>query len=137
MKKINLLCLLLLFSSCSPNSAQEFQKEGEAHCRYLVLELQKIEDREQLIASESKLKKRFEELIDLIIEAREYQQKQIDSDEAAFEENSFEEPLEKELRRIYTIEGGREVIERAQHEALVRLDAYERTLAKKREVLHK
>ncbi len=138
MKKVNsLLCLLLFFCSCSPNSAQEFQKEGETHCRNLVLELQKIEDREQLIAAEHKLKKQFEELIDLIIEAREYQQKQIDSDEAAFEENGFEAPLEKELRRIYTIEGGREVIERTQQEALVRLDAYERALAKKRELLHK
>jgi hypothetical protein len=51
------------------------------------------------------------------------------------EENNTEGVLQSELRRIYTIENGREVIERAQQEALVRLDAYERALAKKKEQL--
>jgi hypothetical protein len=131
-----ILCFFLLLSSCSPNSSKEFQKEGETHCRSLVLELQKIENREQLLSVESKLKKQFNHLIDLMIEAREFQQKRFEEeiyDEPVFEANSFEDELEKQLRRIYAIEGGREVIERTQQEALVRLDAYERTLAKKRE----
>ena len=127
----------LLLWGCSPNSAQEFQKEGETLCRSLVLELQKIEDREHLLAAEPKLKRQFEDLIDLIIEAREFQQKRFEDEaphELALEQNCFEAALEAQLRRIYTMEGGREVIERAQQEALVRLDAYERVLIKKREM---
>ncbi len=121
---------------CSPNSSKEFQKEGETHCRSLVLDLQKIENREQLLSAEHKLRKQFNYLIDLMIEAREFQQKRFEeeiSEEPVLEANSFEDELEKQLRRIYAIEGGREVIERAQQEALVRLDAYERTRTKKRE----
>lgn len=129
--------IFLLLCSCSPNSSEEFQQEGEARCRLLVKELQKIENREQLLVAEPKLKKHFEALIDLIIEAREFQQKQVEdaSNEIALRENEAEVILEHELRRIYSIEGGREVVERSQQEALVRLDAYERSLAKKREQL--
>jgi hypothetical protein len=133
----NVIFLLICLWGCSPNSSKEFQKEGETHCRSLVLELEKIENREQLLSAEQKLKKQFNYLIDLMIEAREFQEKRFEeeiSDEPVFEANSFEEELQKQLRRIYAIEGGREVIERSQQEALVRLDAYERTLAKKREL---
>jgi hypothetical protein len=129
--------LLFLLSSCSPNSSEEFRQEGEARCRLLVTDLQKIENREQLLLAEYKLKKHFEGLINLMIEAREFQQKKLEniSNEGVIEENNTEGVLQSELRRIYTIENGREVIERAQQEALVRLDAYERALAKKKEQL--
>ena len=128
---------LLLLCSCSPDSSEEFQREGQARCHALVLELQKIESREQLLHSSPQLKRHFESLINLMIEAREFQQKKLDgfSSEIVLEENVIEATLEEELRRIYAIEGAREVIEQAQHEALVRLDAYERTLAKKRKQL--
>ena len=129
--------VFLLFCGCSPNSSEEFHREGESRCRALVLDLEKIENREQLLRAELQLKRHFESLISLMIEAREFQQKHLDDveGEGAFEEGSADVRLEEELRRIYAIEGGREVVERTQHEALVRLDAYERTLAKKREQL--
>jgi hypothetical protein len=128
------LCLLLLLCSCSPNSSTDFQHEGEARCRALTKELQKIENREQLLRAEAQLKKHFEALVDLMIAAREFQGDHLDDvpQEAAFEENSAEIVLEEELRRIYAIEGGREVVERSQHEGLVRLDGYEKTLAKRK-----
>lgn len=136
---VSIIGMVLLFlGSCSPNSSKEFQQEGEAHCRLLVATLQKVENRKQLLLAEPALKKHFERLIDLMIQAREFQEKLEDvSNEIAFKESSTNALLERELRRIYTIEGGREVIERAQQEALVRLDAYDRTLAKKREQLRK
>lgn len=125
---------LLLLCSCSPNSSEEFRQEGEGRCRLLVATLQKIENREQLLLAEPALKKHFERLIDLMIDAREFQEGFGDvPNENAFGESARTTSLELELRRIYTIEGGREVIERAQQEPLVRLDAYERALAKKRE----
>jgi hypothetical protein len=127
---------LLFLCSCSPNSCQEFQQEGEARCRLLVATLQSIENREQLLLAESTLKKHFEKLIDLMIEAREFQEKleEVPTGET-LSGNSMNTLLELELRRTYMIEGGREIIERTQQEALVRLDAYERALAKKREQL--
>ncbi len=128
------LGILLLLCSCSPNSSKEFQKEGETRCKLLMLDLAKIENREQLLHAEMKLKKHFESLITLMIEAREFQQKHLDEDahENVLAENSISPFFEDELRRIYAIEGAREIIERAQHEALVRLDAYECVLVKRK-----
>jgi hypothetical protein len=137
MRNSLLLCSCLLFFGCSPNSTQEFYRQGEAQSKALVLDLKKIENQEQLLQAEPVLKKHFESLIILMIQACEFQQKHPDDvivDSSDCEKSaSFE--LEEQLRRIYSIEGGREVIERTQHEALVRLDAYERFLAKKREQL--
>ena len=132
-----LFVILILLCGCAPNSSADFKHEGEARCRELTKALASIENREQLLRAEPVLKKHFEALVNLMIAAREYQQNHLDdvSSETAFEENSAEILLEEELRRIYAIEGGREVIERAQHEALVRLDGYERAQAKKREQL--
>jgi hypothetical protein len=130
---------LLLLYSCTPNSSADFQHEGEARCRGLIDDLQKIENREQLLRNEQQLKKHFEALVDLMIAAREYQLHHLDdiSQENPLEENPMEFTLQEELRRIYAIEGGREVIEHAQHEALVRLDGHERALIKKNEKLKK
>lgn len=135
MKWMFALCLVLL--GCSPNSSYEFQREGKALCRTLANDLKKIESRQQLLQEESKLKKHFESLVSLMIEAKEFQQG-TDSDLVmdSFLEGEEDRELEAELRRIYAIEGGREVIERAEQEALVRLDAYERALAKKQQCLY-
>ncbi len=126
--------VFLLLYSCSPNSSEEFYREGKTRCQVLVASLKKIENREQLLRSEPILKKQFESLVNLMIEAREFQQEHLDNDEGEylFPERSGDDQLEEELRRIYSIEGGREIIERTQQEALVRLDAYERSLVKKR-----
>ena len=78
------------------------------------------------------LKEHFESLINLMIQAREFEQKHLEAENGLEEEGSSAR-LEEELRRVYGIEGGREIIEKSQHEALFRLDAYERALAKKRE----
>jgi hypothetical protein len=127
--------IVLLFYGCSPNSPQEFHREGEARCLSLIRDLDKIENREQLLQAEPQLKKYFSALTDLMIEAREFQRKRLDDacSESPLESNPVDALLEEELRRIYMIEGGREVIERAQQEALVKIDAYERALVKKRE----
>jgi hypothetical protein len=131
---ILLLVLGIELYSCSPNSLREFKREGESRCRSLVLDLEKIESRQQLLLAEPQLRRHFESLISLMMQARTFEQKHLDvsPDET---ETEGATRLEEELRRIYAIEGGREVIERAQHEALVRLDACERALAKKREQL--
>lgn len=126
MKRLLLFCLASFLTGCSPGSLEDFQREGESRCRTLVLKLQQIETHEQLLRAESDLKKEFEKLVDLMIEAREFQLQNFDEDLPEAIENPTSTALKEELRRIYTIEGGREMIERTQQEALVRLDAYER-----------
>ena len=126
--------LLLIVSACSPSSMSDFRHEGEARARAIAEQLGQIETREQLLQAEPQLKKHFEALVDLMIEAREFQDKHMEEVAVEpFSEERADHALEEELRRVYTIEGAREVIERAQQEALVRLDAYERTRLKKRE----
>ncbi len=131
------LGLFFLFSGCSPSSSEDFHREGKARCKELIQVLGKIENREQLLAAEPQLKTHFESLITLMIDAREFEQRHLDeeAEEEVVVDSGLDAKLEEELRRVYAIEGGREVIERSQHEALIRLDAYERTLAKKKEQL--
>lgn len=122
------LFLLLLLAGCAPSSLEDYQREGEALSRKLTADLQKIYTREELAKAVPHLEKQFEKMIDLIIEARLFQ---IDHPEDASLYDGFEsDALRDQLQRIYTIEGGRETIEKAQHEALIRLDAFERNVAR-------
>jgi hypothetical protein len=98
-------------------------------------ELKEIETLEQLLGSETRLKKKFETLVALMIDASRFQDKHLESEEAPSEELAVSLALKEELQRVYLIEGGREVIERAEQEALVKLDAYERSRLKQREKL--
>lgn len=133
------VCILAMsaLSSCSPNSLEEFRYEGESRCKELIETLQKIHNRDELVRAEPLLKKKFEDLVNLMIRAREFQENHPDEEPSLplSSENIRSAQLEEELRRIYALEGGREIIERAQQEALVRLDAAERACTKRRELL--
>ncbi len=99
----------------------------------LIKHLEQIESQEELLRAEPVLKKIFDAYVGLINQAREYQLKH--TDEVATDggsDFSISDALKEELRRIFAIEGGREIIERAQQEALVRLDGYEKIQAKQR-----
>lgn len=133
MKWLLSLVLLGALGGCSPSSSEDFQREGNALSRRLMKHLNSIETYEELLRAEPLLKKSFEAYVDLIIQAREYQKKHPDL--VTTEGNgdfSVSEQLKEALRQIYALEGGREIVERAQQEALVRLDAYERLQGKQR-----
>ena len=121
-------------SGCAPSSLEDFQREGESRCKGIVELLEKVEQYEQLIPLEPTLKKKFESLVDLFIQAREFQERH--PEDVPLEKNRstqrISQQLQEELRRIYALEGARELIERSQQEALVKLDAFERTLARKK-----
>lgn len=119
------LVLLLLLIGCSPNSKEDFQHQGEAICRELVEKLKKIETREELVEAVPVLTRKFDELVELIIEARTFQQKKEEEFDVMPEASENSLQLLNELKRIYKIEAGREMIEKAQKEALLKLDAYE------------
>jgi len=122
------IVLLLLMAGCSPNSLEDFQHEGESECRKLVEDLSKIHTREDLLKMERRLKNKFESLVDLMIAARQFQEEhpEVKEIDPTLNDNSSNEALQEELMRIYSMEGGREIIERTQSEALIRLDAFER-----------
>lgn len=132
--KFSLVGYLILgvLTSCS-HTLEDYQQESERVCLAIVQDLEKIETREDLQMIESRLSKRFHQLIDLIIAIK---QEKLDQTENHFE-NGYSDKLMCELKRIYRLEGGREIIERAQRESLIRLDAFERSLAKKKQLLQK
>ena len=129
------LCLLFALSSCSPNSIEDFHQEGQTCSRALIRDLQKISTREELALAAPLVKKHFEALVDLMIRARTFQERHPEESFALpfASQTTISDELEEELRRIYKIEGGREIIERTQQEALVQLDAFEKNSAKKKE----
>ena len=133
MKKV--LVVALFFSSCSPNSLEDFQREGEGITRSIITLLEDVSCRQELQVVLPELEKKFESLVDLMIEARTYQLTHPE-DESLYESFTSEH-LRKELQRVYALEGGREAIEKAQHEALLRLDAFERNIAKQNELRRK
>lgn len=131
------LCLLFALSSCTPNSIEDFHHEGKSCSRALIDDLQKISTREELAFSAPLLKKHFEALVDLMIRARTFQENHPEESLALpfASETTISDELEEELRRVYKIEGGREIIERTQQEALVQLDAFERNCIKKKQMI--
>lgn len=65
------LCLVMLLG-CSPNSYEDFQCEGDAHCRKMLNTLKVIQDRQQLLQAQPILKQHFEEIVNLMIAARKF-----------------------------------------------------------------
>lgn len=117
---------LLFLASCSSNSLEQYQYEGEALCKALVKEMREIETRDQLAQALPRLKKQFEAVVVLMIEAKEYQRNH--PGEEGVDPADFDHPhadaLKEELTRLCRLEGGREMIEKAQAESLIRLDRF-------------
>ena len=115
MKKYFIMAFCLLVS-CQPSSLEEFSVEGEGQGRLLLKELREIASREDLVFAEPLLKKRFEKMVDLMIQARTFEQKNPGTEGRGFTGNGvLNAALKEELERVYSLEGGRECIERAQN----------------------
>lgn len=129
-----LLILFTLFSflSCNIHSLEDFREEGESITRLLIRELNSINNRQDLIIASPKLRLMFQELVKVMISARQYREKhpELDIPELSATNLLLSEELRIELNRIYHLEGGREIIEKCQEIALQRLDAYEKKLTK-------
>jgi hypothetical protein len=136
MYKLFFLFVIFCLSSCQPTALEDFQVEGSSIMRSLLNDLRKIEGREDLVKIEPILKKDFEKLVDVIIQARVFQQKNPDL-EAPFQNinANLNLSLVEELKRVYGIEGGRECVERSQREAMLRLDAKEKIIEKQQSVI--
>lgn len=82
--------------------------------RLLAEELRGIESKEELQAALPRLRKRFNQLAEILVEVKRYPCSEAGESEAS-------EELFVELARIYEMPGGREVIEMAQNQAVQRL----------------
>ena len=124
------ILFIALLCGCNPSSLEDFQHEGEALCKSIALDLQAVRNREELAQAAPKLKKRFNSLVDLMIAARTYSRQH--PEECALPPSASSEELLAELKRVYAFEGGKEIVEKAEREALIRLDAFERSLTERR-----
>ena len=111
------LALLLLLGGCGDPSKPS--KQAERVCQRLSQHLRQAESSEELQELQLELKRDFCEMAELLIE--------LDRKRALGEQlpplsSRVLEELREELERVYSLEEGREIIERAQGEALRRLD---------------
>ena len=121
--------ILLVLQACSPSSLEDFHYEGGSVCNELTQELKGIENYEQLIKEAPKIKAYFDKLVTLIIQARKYQKEHEEVGNLIEAKSLAGASLLCELKRIYEIERGRDVIEKAQQEALIKL-SYESSVWK-------
>lgn len=112
-----------LFISCSSRTLEDYRDEGEGVVRALAAELKKIRTRDDLLVHAPRLKQLFDSLVDIIIEAEAYQNAHPEAELVLHHkrDQSASDQLRIELNRVLHLEGGREVIEKVQEEALSRL----------------
>ena len=116
------LSLFLMLCACSPSSLDDFRHEGESICREFAHELKGIETHEHLLKEAPKIKAYFDRLVTVMIQARKFQKEAEESQPLINEDSLASKALLGELKRIYQLEAGREIIEKAQKEALIKLD---------------
>lgn len=106
--------IFLLLISCGPASLDDLRVEGEAETKKLAEELRAVGSKEELQRSLPKLRKRFNKIADLLIEAKDFPKQEMQPSFAS-------EQLFVELARLYEMPRGRELIESAEMEALQKL----------------
>ncbi len=124
------LCSLTL-AACSLTSSGDYQSAACIQIKKLTKDLKEVQDPIQLQKKAKVLKKDFNQLTSLIISYRAYLEKN-DEDEVTID-NSLEiasHELRVQLERIYNLDGGREIIERAQKEAYIKLSLFENHILK-------
>ncbi len=104
----------MILASCGPSTLADLRYEGEAQTKKLAEELRAVESKEDLQRALPELRKRFNKIADLLIEARGFEKEESQPSFAS-------EQLFTELARLYEMPGGRELIEGAQLEAVQRL----------------
>lgn len=115
-----ILAMLLIATSCGPRSLDDFEEEGEGIIRSLIKELQAIHSREQLLAASDKLQRHFDHLGSVMIAAQEFKNTHPELGRGTSKQE-LSDQLRIELNRIYRLEGGRQIIEKCQENALLRL----------------
>lgn len=112
------LIILSLLTSCSSSSLQDLQKESQKTIQTLTQDLKSIHNREDLLKKRAILRKHFDHIAELMIEADRLNGEIEDEGE----DDSCD--LLNEMVRIYKLDGAKELMENYQKDA-------RRALAKK------
>ncbi len=125
--KIILCAFVLTLSACSPSSNEDFREVGRSINRSLIKELQGIHTHDDLLNKLPRLEKQFNRLSDVMISAKKFQAMQSGSTYLPLskEDHQISDQLRLELNRIFLISRGKEMIEKAQQQALDKLDRFE------------
>jgi hypothetical protein len=112
--------LLIFLIGCNPSTLSEWRVEGVSIVRDLVEELESVKTLKDLEAKKSSIKKKYNKLVGVMIEAERYDEDQNDLQPESF----YSDALRDQYVRIYSIEGGRELLFEIQNESLHKLDLY-------------
>ena len=114
--------IIILIYGCNPTN-EDIQQESQKIIKQLIEQMTIIHNYGELQKSAPQLKKSFNKLVDIIIEARKLEIK-----DAKFEikNHHLSDLLRYQVERIYRIDGGKEIIEEMQRDALHKLNAFEK-----------
>lgn len=123
--------ILIVCVGCAGRSLEDCRQDGQSICRSILLELEAIETREELLDAKPRLARHFLHLVDVMIDAGELaEQEKLAAQPLSTDDRAMSDRLQRQLMRIYDMAGGREIIAEAQQEALFRLDAYQQKKGK-------
>ena len=128
MRVVRIILLSLVFVACSQGSLEDFRSEGQEIVDKITKELRDISTDMQLQEHNTLIKELFEDLVDCAIEARLYQIEHPSESLSLDFYYTKSDALQLEIKRIYQLPRGREMMEAAQMTALSRLDSFERHL---------
>lgn len=122
------MAILLLFVSCSPNSPEEYCKEGESEARALIDLFRQVESKEDFLQVAPKIKKRVEKLTQLMIQAKKMHIRYPRHTQMI--NHTLSESLKQEMTRMYRINGVEEKMHKLQRYSLHKLDEFDRELTR-------
>ncbi len=123
--KVWILCFFFL--SCSPSSYEDFRAEGDELAKDLAKELQEIQSLEELQIKSQKIRKKYLALARLVRAIREYDSENLGKHGFLEKESKASEKLCFQMKRLYEIPGAKEVMEKAQYDALCYLGKHVQT----------
>jgi hypothetical protein len=121
-----LLLLLIILTGCSAKSPETFKSKARCIKCELLQTAQNVEDLDQLMRVLPTFSRLFNQLVEVMIQARKWQIKHRTSWDLSEEDRYLSFELAQEFARLYQIPTARAFIEKCQQPALERLDAFEK-----------
>lgn len=118
--------ILLFLTSCSAKSPEHFLARSRAINLELIQDLQQVDDLDSLVEVLPALQRHFNDLVEVMIEAKKWQIKHKTTWRPGEEDLMISQQLALELTRVYSIPTARVLIEKSQETALLTLDAFEK-----------
>jgi hypothetical protein len=123
-----LILIITILASCQPSSEDDFKQETKAICEHIASNLSTVSSLEDLEKLKPSLKNSFEDLVDLLIQAKRFE---IEngwnlSSPLSSEQAHAQDTLLSELNRVLQIDGAQDLIESIQRNSLERLDNFDK-----------